>query len=130
MFASDIALNAFGPFYGHDFSDINDFIESIRKLKAIPAQMVITSHAGPFQDRLAERFAAYEKIIYQRDRIVLEHLDQPRPFSFFLGKNLFYSRYLEPTPVTRWFERVHLEKQLNRLLEIGKVKIEDGLYRT
>lgn len=128
MFAADIALNAFGPFYGHDFCDIDDFIGSIRKIKAIPAQTVITSHAGPFRDRLPERFAAYEKIIYQRDRIVLEHLDRPRPFSYFLGKNLFYSRYLEPVPVTQWFERVHLEKQLKRLLALGKVKEKDGLY--
>ncbi len=130
MFAADIALNAFGPFYGHDFSDINDFIKSIRKLKAIPAKTVITSHAGPFQDRLAERFDAYENVIYQRDRILLQQLERPRPFSYFLGKNLFYSRYLEPEPVTKWFEQVHLEKQLNRLLEIGKVEKEDGLYRT
>lgn len=128
MFAADIALNAFGPFYGHDFSNINDFIESIRKLKAIPAKTVITGHSGPFQDHLPERFAAYEKIIYQRDRILLECLDQPRPFPHFLGKNLFYSRYLEPAPVTQWFEQVHLEKQLKRLIEMGKVKEKDGLY--
>ncbi|MBI5603834.1 MAG: MBL fold metallo-hydrolase [Deltaproteobacteria bacterium] len=128
LFAADIALNAFGPFYGHDFSNISDFIESIRKLKAIPVQTIITGHSGPFQDHLAERFAAYEKIIYKRDRILLEHLNQPRPLPYLLGKNLFYSRYLEPAPVTQWFEQVHLEKQLKRLIEMGKIKEKDGLY--
>jgi ribonuclease/clavin/mitogillin len=128
IFSADIDLTAFGPFYGHDFADLNDFIHSIRKLKALPSQMVVTAHAGPFQDDLSQQFTAYEEIIYQRDRSLLRHLDRPRPFSYFLGKNLIYSTYREPTLLTKWFEQIHLEKQLNRLMELGKVNKQDGLY--
>jgi endoribonuclease LACTB2 len=129
LFAADINLNAFGPFYGHDFSDINDFIRSIRKLKALPAQTVISSHAGVFHDHLAERFAAHENIIYQRDQGLLHHLDRPRPFSSFLEKNLIYPRYLKPEALNKWFEQVHVEKQLKRLIEIGLVVEEEGWFR-
>jgi len=130
VFSADITLTAFGPFYGHDFSSINDTIYSIRKLKALPAQTVITSHSGPYQENLTERYTAYEKVIYQRDRGLLRHLHQPRAFPDLLGKNLIYSKYREPKPLAQWFEQVHLEKHLNRLLELGLVKEKDGLYRT
>ncbi|MBA4395126.1 MAG: MBL fold metallo-hydrolase, partial [Desulfobacca sp.] len=130
IFAADIDLTPFGPFYGHDFADLNDFIHSIRRLKTLPAQMVATAHAGPFQDDLSQRFIAYEEIIYERDRRLLEHLNRPRPFPYFLEKNLIYSTYREPTALMKWFEQVHLEKQLNRLLEMGRIKLQDGLYRT
>jgi glyoxylase-like metal-dependent hydrolase (beta-lactamase superfamily II) len=130
VFAADLTLTAFGPFYGHDFSSINDTINSIRKLRALPAQTVITSHSGPFQENLTERYRAYEKVVYQRDRILLQRLKQPGTFSDLLRKNLIYSKYREPEPLTQWFERVHLEKHLKRLLEMGMVKEKDGLYKS
>jgi glyoxylase-like metal-dependent hydrolase (beta-lactamase superfamily II) len=128
IFSADIDLTTFGPFYGHDFADLNDFILSIRKLKTLPARMVVSAHAGPFQDHLPQRFTAYEEIIYERDRSLLQHLNQPRPFPYFLEKNLIYSTYREPTLLMKWFEHVHLEKQLNRLMELGKVKKQNGFY--
>jgi glyoxylase-like metal-dependent hydrolase (beta-lactamase superfamily II) len=130
VFAADITLTAFGPFYGHDFSSINHTIDSIRKLKALPAQTVITSHSGPFQENLAERFTAYEKVIDQRDRRLLRHLNQPKAFSDLLGKNLIYAKYREPKPLTQWFEQVHLEKHWRRLIEMDLIKEKDGLYCT
>ncbi|MFH0789774.1 MAG: MBL fold metallo-hydrolase [Pseudomonadota bacterium] len=130
IFAADIDLTPFGPFYGHDFADLDDFIHSIRRLKTLPAQMVVTAHAGPFQDHLSQRFTAYEEIIYERDRSLLQHLDRPRSFPYFLEKNLVYSTYREPILLMKWFEHVHLEKQLKRLMELGKVKKQDGLYHT
>jgi glyoxylase-like metal-dependent hydrolase (beta-lactamase superfamily II) len=130
LFAADIDLSTFGPFYGHDFAMVDDFIHSIRKLKSLPVEMVVTGHSGPFEDQLAERFTAYETIIYEREERMIDLLDRPRPFSFFLEKNLVYPVYREPVLLMKWFEQVHLEKQLNRLLQTGKVKEKDGLYFT
>lgn len=130
IFSADIDLTPFGPFYGHDFADLDDFILSIQKLKALPARIAVSGHAGPFQDQLPERFSAYEEIIYTRDRNLLLHLDQPRPFSYFLEKNLIYPSYREPVPLMKWFEQVHLEKQFQRLLKTGKIEEQEGLYRS
>lgn len=129
LFAADIDLSAFGPFYGHDFAVLDDFIPSIRRLKTLPAEMVVTAHAGPFQDDLSERFSTYEEIIYTRERRLIEHLNRPRPLSFFLDKNLVYPSYREPILLMKWFEQVHIEKQLKRLLEMEKIKLQDDLFR-
>jgi len=48
LFSGDIDLTPFGPFYGHDFADINNFLASIEKLKQVGAKRVISGHAGPF----------------------------------------------------------------------------------
>jgi hypothetical protein len=91
--------------------------------------MVITGHSGPFQEDLGERFNAYENIVYQRDRKLLWHLDQPRIFSSLLGRNLIYPQYREPQSLIKWFEQVHLEKHLDRLQEMGEVIYENGVFR-
>ena len=129
LFTADIDCTPFGPFYGHDFADIDDFIQSIRSLGKIKAKGMATGHAGPFSDQLAERLSAFEQVIYQRDRLLLQELSEPQPLEFFLGKNLFYPHYPEPQFLIRWFEQVHLEKQLERLVRSGEAIYSAGLYR-
>ena len=129
LFAADITLTPFGPFYGHDFSSITDYINSIKKLKVLPAKTVVTGHSGPFQTNLKDRFKAYEEVIYKRDRSVLRQLEGPKPFSSLLNKNLIYPAYHEPVSLTRWFEQVHLEKHLERLMNMGKIIEENGMFR-
>jgi ribonuclease/clavin/mitogillin len=129
LFTADIDLTPFGPFYGHDFADIDDFIQSIRSLGKVKAKKMATGHAGPFSGQLAERLSAFEQVIYQRDRLLLQALSEPQPLDFFLGKNFFYPHYPEPQFLIRWFEQVHLEKQLERLVRSGEVIQSAGLYR-
>ncbi len=128
LFSADVALNTFGPFYGNDFGDIEDFIASIRKLKALGASTVATSHSGPFRDRLVERFSQYEDIIYRRDELILEYLSGNQTLAGFLGKHVVYKDYPEPREVTMWMELVQVEKHLQRLIEKGRVRKEGDLY--
>ncbi len=125
-FAADVDLTAFGPFYGHDFADIGDFIQSIDILKNIAAKTVLTGHAGPFSEDIAQRFEAYKQLIYERDRIVLNELKQTLSLEDFQGRNLIYRSYPPGDPLARWFELVHIEKHLQRLAELGKVRRDAG----
>jgi glyoxylase-like metal-dependent hydrolase (beta-lactamase superfamily II) len=127
LFSADIDLTPFGPFYGHDFASIDDFIRSIRKLQKIDAKTVVTGHSGPFTADLQGAFKAYEGVVYERDRRLLEYLHQPRLFKELVGKNLIYSTYPKPEKLIRWFDRVHLEKQCQRLVEMGRITERNGL---
>jgi glyoxylase-like metal-dependent hydrolase (beta-lactamase superfamily II) len=128
LFSADVDLTGFGPFYGHDFADIDNFIYSIQKLKNIPAQSIATSHSGPFDDNIRERLDAYEKIIYRREQLLLDHLDQPRALKSFYERNLIYRVYPQEDPLIKWFELVHIEKHLTRLQQMGMVKTENGYW--
>jgi len=128
LFAADVDLSSFGPMYGNDFSSINDFIATIRKLKALNPAIVATGHTRPHLDRIPERFAAFEEVISQRDERILSRLDQPRAFREFINRNIIYKSYPESQGVTEWFEMVHLRKQFERLEAMGRIRIEGELY--
>ena len=128
LFSGDIDLTPFGPFYGHDFADINDFLASIEKLKQINSKMLISGHAGPFTDNLNARFSAYAEIIHNRDRLLLDELSRPKNIDDFDGGNLFYKSYPDFPDLIRWFELVHIEKHLTRLETMGKIRSEDDKW--
>lgn len=128
LFTSDVALTPFGPFYGNDFSDIDKFIDSIQRLGAMKVDCVVTSHAGPFYVDFADRFTAYEKAIHKKDIALLKMLIRPLSLDDLTNRNLFYPIYHEPAKLLRWFERVEIEKHLERLMRKGMVRSEGGLF--
>jgi glyoxylase-like metal-dependent hydrolase (beta-lactamase superfamily II) len=128
LFAADVDLTSFGPFYGHDFADIDEFILSIERLRQLNARIVTTGHAGPFNGQVSEKFTAYEKIVYDRDRLILERLAQPRTLGDFRGCNLIFRSYPDFADLMRWFELVHIEKHLERLKAMGKVEYREDRW--
>jgi len=128
LFTSDVALTSFGPFYGNDFGDVDQFITSIQRLAAMKADCTATSHAGPFFGDVSERFQAYENAIYKKDRALLKMLERPLRLEDLLNYNLLYPAYHEPAKLLRWFERVEIEKHLERLIRMGKVGTEGDFF--
>ena len=122
LFAADVDLTSFGPFYGHDFADIEEFLKSIEKLRQLKAKIVTTGHAGPFNGRVFEKFDAYEEIIYSREQLVFEQLTQPMAIGDFRGRHLIFRSYPDFPDLMKWFEMVHIEKHLERLKSMGKVQ--------
>lgn len=128
LFSGDIDLTSFGPFYGHDFADINDLLVSIKKLRQVKTNMVISGHAGPFKEDLPARFKNYAEVIHTRDRLLLKTLEQAKSIEDFKGSHLFYKAYPDFPDLIRWFELVHIEKHLSRLEAMGEVRCEDGMW--
>jgi glyoxylase-like metal-dependent hydrolase (beta-lactamase superfamily II) len=128
LFAGDIDLTSFGPFYGHDFADIEEFLSSIDKLKQIGAKVAVSGHAGPFNGNLTVRFEEYKQVIFNRDLLLLENLTRPKSLSQFRGANLFYKSYPDYPDLIKWFELVHIEKHLLRLASLGKVCEDSGKW--
>jgi ribonuclease/clavin/mitogillin len=128
LFSGDIDLTPFGPFYGHDFADISDFLSSIEKLERVKAHTVVSGHAGPFNDHLPGRFREYAQVIHERDRLLLQKLGHPKSIEDFKGSNLFYKAYPDFPDLIRWFELVHIEKHLTRLKSMGEVRQENDRW--
>jgi hypothetical protein len=89
---------------------------------------LISGHAGPFNGNLAKRFNEYEEIVFTRDRLLLEKLNQPKSIADFKGGHLFYKTYPDFPDLIRWFELVHIEKHLMRLKAMGKVLQEGNIW--
>jgi glyoxylase-like metal-dependent hydrolase (beta-lactamase superfamily II) len=130
LFSGDVDLTRFGPFYGHDFADIDDFIASIERLRRLEPRITVSGHAGPFDGDISERFDAYRAVIDQRDHRILENLKQPLSLEELAGRNLIYRSYAPDDQINRWFEQVHIEKQLRRLAVLGYVRQEGSVWFT
>ena len=77
LFSGDIDLTSFGPWYGNPFSDIDQFVASIRRLIEIAPGCIITSHAGLIRENIRERLLSYLSVIEKRDDIILKLLKEP-----------------------------------------------------
>ncbi len=133
LFTADVSLHPFGPFYGHDFSDIEDSIRSIRKLKGIGADTVLSGNCGPFtagKGAEVERlFTDHEAVIYERDRRIMDLLEEPRGVEGLIAKGIVYQGADRLTHFMKWFERVHLEKHLERLERLGKIRKHGDFFQ-
>jgi glyoxylase-like metal-dependent hydrolase (beta-lactamase superfamily II) len=129
LFSADIMLTRFGPFYGHDFSDIDDFIHSIKRLQCIEAKKIVTGHAGPFEKDLNKRFDKYAKVIDKREQKILELMEHPCSMEYLQKQNIIYPSYANRDDLDHWFELVHIEKHLKRLEKAGKVCCEGTCWR-
>ncbi len=124
LFSGDIDLSSFGPWYGALDSRIDDFISSIKKVKALRPQVVISSHKGVILDDIDDKFDVYLAKIYEREGRILSYLDSKkgRTLDSIVSQAFIYGKF--PEVLHSWFvlmERIMVEKHLERLIEMGEV---------
>ena len=129
LFLGDLDLTAFGPWYGDRVSDIDQTIESLRKLLTIPARIFITSHeAGIIEGDITKRVEAYLGIIDQRENTLLNFLERPRSLDEIVNQWIIYKKPREPRDFFEFGERGMIKKHLGRLIKKDVVSIEKDRY--
>lgn len=121
LFSGDIDLSPFGPFYGNDSSNLEDFSASIMRLIDLNPKILMTSHSGIISENIAERLWEYGKKIDYREDKVLQTLRVPMSKQELLEKKIIYNHYPEPKSLYRYFEEVMIGKHLRHLIGLGKV---------
>lgn len=132
LFAADIDLSAFGPWYGNDSSDLEQLQKSIEKVRALNARMVVTSHSRPVQQGIDAKLEQYSAIIEQRHELLCGLLHQKEmTLEQLIDLKPIYKHHPEPEPVYRFFEGNMLRKHLSILQSKGQVEYLEGekLYR-
>jgi glyoxylase-like metal-dependent hydrolase (beta-lactamase superfamily II) len=121
FFVADIDLTSFGPFYGDHFSDIDAFLESIRRVRDMAPRVLVTSHGRALFEGAAMREALdrYASKIHERDDAILKRLAE-RP--------QIYRRYPEPEAAYRYIETIMIEKHLVRLEGQGRAERQAGRW--
>jgi glyoxylase-like metal-dependent hydrolase (beta-lactamase superfamily II) len=130
MFASDIDLTPFGPWYGNPNADLKVFIESIKKLMKYDKRIISTSHAFPRDHNINEALEKYLNIIYKRDQRILELLEKKRTLDDLESENIIYKKPQKTYKAFAWFEKRMIEKHLDILLENKKIeRVDDGFQK-
>lgn len=131
VFSGDITLNHFGPWYGCFSSSIDQFIDSIRRLRDLKPKRVYSGHGdgennGCYTDHLEQCFTTFENKIHARDQRIYQALDRPQSLSDIFRRHLIYGTHINELLVP--YENSMVLKHLQRLLEQGEILYEDKLY--
>jgi glyoxylase-like metal-dependent hydrolase (beta-lactamase superfamily II) len=130
LFAADIDLSSFGPFYGNPESDPWLFKKSVERVLELDLKIFVPAHSMPVFGRedIERRVQEYLEIFDRRDEILLDLLEQPRNLEELVEISPVYGKKPFDKEILDFFERNMIEKHLRRLIEKGKVKIKDNRY--
>lgn len=122
LFMGDYDLTKFGPWYGDVDGSIEETIDSVKRLRNIPAKVFLTSHeTGVFMETPGKLWDDYLNIINKREEKLLEFLDRPRTLEEIVGAWIVYGREREPKAFFELGERATMKKHLERLIRLGIV---------
>jgi hydroxyacylglutathione hydrolase len=130
LFMGDYDLTPFGPWYGDLYSDIDETINSVNRLRSIPADSWVTCHeTGVFMTPPGEIWDRYLSVIDYRERRLLDFLQQPRTMAEIVDQWITYGKKREPLLFYRFGEQATMKKHLERLVSKGIVRQDKELYR-
>lgn len=129
LFIADIDLTPYGPWYANEVSNIEQFLASIRRIRAIEADYYVTSHGEriytpeQFFEKL-DRFAAH---FSERDEKIIEKLKQrSRSLNDLCYRGIVYRKPSTANdPLKAYFEQQMIRKHLERFLEKRIVAYND-----
>jgi glyoxylase-like metal-dependent hydrolase (beta-lactamase superfamily II) len=132
FFLSDIDLTGFGPYYGDVWSDLEDFEESLVRVRDEEAAYYVTfHHKGIIEGRAAflEMLDRFTAVIGRRHEAMLEFLAEPRSIEEMAAHRFIYRPHVE-APFLESVERRSAELHVQRMLRRGEaIEVEPGRYR-
>jgi glyoxylase-like metal-dependent hydrolase (beta-lactamase superfamily II) len=131
-FVGDVDLSSFGPYYGDHWSDLDDFVASIAKVRDVEADQFVTfHHKGVIsgRDEFLRQLDAFGSIIDRRDERLLTMVARPRSFDDLVEEGLIYRPGTRPSAFGEAVERRSIQMHLDRLRRAGAVAVlDDGSY--
>lgn len=127
LFTADIDLSSFGPWYGNDTSNLEQFQESVQKVRSLNARLLVTGHRRPVTEDIDTKLKQYSTVIEQRHEMVYGLLRRKAmTLKQLVDLKPIYRRHPEPVPVYRFFEENMLRKHLTYLQGRGLVHYSEG----
>ena len=132
FFLSDIDLTGFGPYYGDVWSDLEQFDESLRKVRDEEADFYVTFHHKGIiegRDDFVERLDAFHSVINRRHGAMLEFLKEPRSVADMVTHRFIYRPHVEHVFADS-VEQRSAEMHIARMLDRGEAsEVEPGQYQ-
>jgi hydroxyacylglutathione hydrolase len=128
LLLGDYDLSRFGPWYGDLNSSIHETIDSVKRLRNVPAKVWLASHeAGIFEEEPGIRWDQYLAVITEREEKLKDLLKTARTLEQIVAGCIIYGSPREPKMFFELGERGHMKKHLEKLMKEGQV-VRDGEY--
>ena len=124
----DIDLTAFGPWYGHAESDIDQSLASIERVAELKPAALVSSHKGPVTNGIQERLRAYAAVVDRRDQLLLDLLSRPRTVAGLVQESPIYRGHPYAPEILKHWEGSMIRKHLDRLAARGAVYQREGRW--
>ncbi len=132
FFLSDIDLTGFGPYYGDVWSDLDQFEESLVKVREVEARWYVTFHQKGViegRSRFLEMLDAFHAVIGRRHTEMLAFLDEPRTIDEMVARRFVYRPHVD-IPFVATVEARTAQLHVARMLDRGEaIEAEPGRYR-
>jgi len=131
VYVGDMDLTSFGPWYFGADGDIEQFIDSSKKIADVDAEIFVTGHdVGVVScDDFRKAIKKYIEIIDQRDQIILAAIDEPKSLEVLNSIGLIYDKRFHVDEWVKAWDMGGLKKHLDRLAVKGEVALSEGTYR-
>lgn len=119
MFAGDLGMGQFGPWYGWVSCDLENYVESLLKLKSYPVETLLTSHDGVFSSDIDAAWDSCLSHFINRERSIRNRLDAGRSEDEIVAGGIYFTnkeKVEEPMKsiITIW-DRIMLDHHLKTL---------------
>ena len=120
LFAVDVGLDRFGPWYGFTHCRLEEYLASIEELRRYPARLLLGSHSDPVAEAdIPGAIAGLKDKIEQRQRAILGAAEKlgSRAEELVNQGLIFPKGYQVPEPwsaVFHFWERTMIERHLER----------------
>jgi len=134
VYAADMDLTSFGPWYGGSDGDIQLFLDSMEKVAKLNVDIYVTGHEIGIvrKPEFVARLEKFKSKIFKRDTDILEFLRRRRKgvaLTDIASEGLIYSpEFLVDEWICMW-ERIMVRKHLERLEGLGLVYLQGNKYR-
>ncbi|MDD3717266.1 MAG: hypothetical protein PHP28_01220 [Actinomycetota bacterium] len=120
LLSFDIDPTPFGPWYGHDECDLDQFCASLHRIQELRPSMVVSSHRRPLSDGIEEEIAAFDAVFVRRNEKIVSMLEAGPALPEELAElSPFYGVPQNDFALARYFEARMIEKHLELLARRG-----------
>ncbi len=132
FFLSDIDLTGFGPYYGDAWSDLDQFDDSLRRVREVEADWYVTFHHKGIiegRDTFVEMVDKFHAVIDRRHQAMLEYLVEPHTLAEMVAHRFVYRPHVEHVFLEA-VERRTAELHVARMIERGEAdEVEPGRFQ-
>ncbi len=130
IFTGDITLDPLGPWYGNVRSSVQDFVDSIDRIRALQPSLVVPGHGRKIDRNIPQRLQRYQDFLFAQADKVLRCLKAGKSTIMELAtEHIVYQELPAPRRFGFIYECTMVWKQLEWLEKQGRVFQDDESWR-
>jgi len=130
VYLSDIDLTRFGPWYGDRGSDIDQTIQSVKRVSRLNCRTFVVSHEQAlYFGNIQKPAEQYLRVIDERDDQLRALLTEPRTLEEIVAARIIYKKPREPKDFYEFGEWSMITKHLERMIKSGQIVRVAEKYR-